>query len=98
MAYVSRVTNGANGMSEMVKKVAQAIENEWIMAADFNDPDRSFPAAEMARAAIAAMREPTEAMTISADALSIPGADLHDFVAYDCSRPLWQAMIDEALR
>ena len=53
---------------------------------------------DMARAAIAAMREPTGAMVDAADNVRIVGADLHDFTAYGCATPVWQAMIDEALR
>jgi len=83
--------------SEMVQAVAKAIgrqisggevslglrhdgsENGWIQAA---------------RAAIAAMREPTEAMAVAGEdaVLSRPASQKH------AAATVWQAMIDEALK
>jgi hypothetical protein len=73
-------------MSDMVRKVALAIEEARGTPRDEPSP----VAWKMARAAIAAMREPTEAMENAA------GLYLHD-----CDAPLaydvWQQMIDAAL-
>jgi hypothetical protein len=69
-------------MSTMVKRVAQALQQE-MGTAPFDEPASSFA---LARAAIAAMREPTQEML---DAwLRAPGA----------IKEGWQAMIDCALR
>ena len=43
------------------------------------------------------MREPTDAMRAAAYAMNVPGADLFDFMAYDCAGPILAAMIDAAL-
>ena len=68
-------------MSTMVERVAQALQQEMATAA-FDEPASSFA---LARAAIAAMREPTKEML---DAwISAPGA----------IKGGWQAMIDAAL-
>jgi hypothetical protein len=64
-------------MSEMVDRVAKAIDGRWNQGA--------MTSKELARVAIAAMREPTEEMLAA---------------AYDPSDPLidtWQAMIDTAI-
>jgi hypothetical protein len=69
-------------MSTMVKRVAQALQQE-METAPFDEPASSFA---LAHAAIAAMREPTEEML---DAwIRAPGA----------IKAGWQAMIDCALR
>ncbi len=70
-------------MSEMVKRVARAIEAVRDYKEDISI--RATPE-ELARAAIAAMREPTEAMTGS----------LRWFGEDDLE--LWQLMIDAALK
>ena len=72
-------------MSEMVERVAKAI------AAEFSHLGTGWD--EIARAAIAAMREPTEAMK------SVEGVHW----GYSCHvcgglKEGWQAMIDEALK
>jgi hypothetical protein len=84
-------------MSEMVERVGKVIwdaHHAWLA--------RSDPAERLSdacgRAAIAAMMEPTEAMTDAADRVHVLGADLHDFVAYGCAGPVWWAMIAEALK
>jgi hypothetical protein len=69
-------------MSTMVKRVAQALQQE-MATAPFDEPPSSFA---LAHAAIAAMREPTQEMI---DAwIRAPGA----------IKAGWQAMIDCALR
>jgi hypothetical protein len=68
-------------MSTMVERVAQALQQE-MATATFDEPRASFA---LARAAIAAMREPTEEM-IDAWARA-PGA----------IKGGWQGMIDAAL-
>ena len=73
-------------MSEMVKRVARA-----IVALGLDDRERPLA---IARAAIAAMREPTEAMKQK-------GGDLDNGYGMEITEALaeevWQAMIDEAL-
>ncbi len=63
-------------MSDMIERVAKAICGP-------EDPCRL----DLARAAIEAMREPTDAMCGAWDVGDTPEA-----------KPCWQAMIDEALR
>lgn len=91
-------------MSEMVKKVAQALADE-IASPKYAALD-SVPGKDtaldltkgLARAAIAAMRDPTKAMEEAADDLddwgcpSDPGAGNASALAH------WTAMIDEALK
>ena len=67
-------------MSEMIERVARAIAEQMF---DYPDGDKSFH--NEARAAIAAMREPTEAMQIAA--IHTDGQCI----------VMWQAMIDAAL-
>jgi hypothetical protein len=68
-------------MSTMIERVAQALQQE-MATGTFDKPPTSFA---LARAAIAAMREPTEEMI---DAwISAPGA----------IKGGWQGMIDAAL-
>ena len=68
-------------MSSMIERVAQALQQE-IGSASFDEPPSSFA---LARAAIAAMREPTEEMI--AAWIRAPGA----------IKGGWQGMIDAAL-
>jgi len=72
-------------MSEMVERVARALSG-WLHGSP--SWESCFP---MARAAIEAMREPTEAMVWAgrADHLTVDGEEW--------SKPIWQAMIDAAL-
>ena len=73
-------------MSEMVERVAKAIRVAAAQAAkDELDQDRSIGFRSIATAAIAAMREPTEAMMA-----------VQDRVRY--LRDMWPEMIDAALR
>lgn len=78
-------------MSEMVERVARAISAEHIrldgMTWEQCHPKYQEDRRRMARAAIAAMREPTQAMIL--------GDNKHD--DYD-PKYVWQLMIDEALR
>lgn len=81
-------------MSAIVERVAGAIANAW--------PDRDIPhenAVAMARAAIRALREPTEAM--------LEAGTTHGITAYRCTmtqlrhgdaEETWWAMIDAALK
>ena len=95
-------------MSEMVERVARAI---WALNQDTDCPeyDQLAPHAkeradEWARAVIAAMREPTEAMVTRAGQFDFERAgtgsgynetfDLRDGDV----KLVWQAMIDEALK
>jgi hypothetical protein len=81
-------------MNEMIKRVAKAIE-------DYHDKDAWSPyerighvvALECARAAIAAMREPTEAMCDAANEAVFQGGQ-------PPSQPdiVWPAMIDASLK
>jgi hypothetical protein len=73
-------------MSEMVAKVARAIEGRWHQGA-INSLD-------LARAAIAAMREPTQDMIDAADDLN--GSALF-YKHYATCQDHWAAMIDTAL-
>jgi hypothetical protein len=83
--------------SEMVERVAlamqEAAEGPVMFSANFwpdsNRPDAAYT--KLARAAIAAMREPTEAM-IEASNREWDGRMSHR------SSGAWQAMIDEALK
>ena len=70
-------------MSTMVERVAQALQQE-MGTAPFDEPASSFA---LARAAITAMREPTEEMTV---------AGLNTGRAWEVSKA-WRVMIDAAL-
>lgn len=78
-------------MSEMIERVARAILGERFGgAADWDRESETFRAAcrAQARAAFAAMREPTDDMVDAGyNETMMRGARLH-----------WQAMIDEALK
>ena len=75
-------------MNEMVERVARAIE------ADSNYVISQHHSKALARAAIAAMREPTASMI---DAAWEPGPRPVDFGDYD-PQGIYQAMIDAALK
>jgi len=68
-------------MSTMIERVAQALQQE-MATAPFDEPASSFA---LARAAIAAMREPTEEMVLAW--IRAPGAITGG----------WQGMIEAAL-
>ena len=71
-------------MDDMIERVARAIGRAELLP---DDADRHWKRFEIhARAAIEAMREPTEAMCEAADVV-------------ECNQPecIWQAMIDAAL-
>lgn len=87
-------------MSEMVERVRDAIEMAIHKAGGFQLMSQQ-GGNSVARAAIKAMREPTEAMTKAGNIeIVTPGdeedhlTDLDDEEAGQC----WQAMIDEALK
>jgi hypothetical protein len=73
----------------MIERVAAAIETAWVESA--NQPGAAYDTKILARAAIAAMREPTEAMIIA----------YHPLLEFDSTQEEatfnWQVMIDAAL-
>jgi hypothetical protein len=82
-------------MSEMIERVARALDechdpSSWHPY-DFWDHDFAL---ELARAAIEAMREPTDAMKQAGDDFSGNLAITHDA----SGEGTWQAMIDAALK
>ena len=87
-------------IDDMVERVARVLAPA-AFAGGFSS--RNAEGAEQARArslsrrVIAAMREPTDAMRAAAYAVNVPGADLFDFMAYDCAGQILAAMIDAAL-
>ena len=91
-------------MSEMVERVARAIWQESVGRADWYKWETFRPDAwgrclsmAQARAAIEAMREPTEAMIEAARNEDDPGfCDEPGFAAPH--KDAWQAMIDAALK
>ena len=76
-------------MTDMVERVAKAITEAFEREGRVFDDGQ---AETLARAAIEAMREPTEAMTKAGD---LPGWD--DSVSVGLSGEVWNAMIDAAL-
>lgn len=96
-------------MSEMVERVTRAICAELFKMPDIywgDDPilvavDSEWPQyRDAAIAALAAMREPTEAMKIAADA-AMDDSYYWDYEVReqsDSGRVIYQAMIDEALK
>lgn len=81
---------------DMVERVARAIWGNGALGGtpwDMAPPEHRHVAIEEARRAIAAMREPTEAMIRAADNLH-PGSGL----PYEPGSPadVWRAMIDAA--
>jgi hypothetical protein len=72
-------------MSEMVERVAKAIASERVRRSNLSSPSAEIEEVAFARAAIAAMREPTPEMINSVWASS------GDILA-------WKAFIDEALK
>lgn len=85
-------------MSEMVKRVmvAQiAVVNEWFARGAGEGKGLSFH--DMAKAAITAMHEPTEAM-LAAFTKGYCDIDPKDRTKHDSERGAWQAMIDAALK
>jgi hypothetical protein len=75
-------------MSEMVERVAREMEN--IASLKFGVSLNPQLSAELARAAIAAMREPTQGMVQAGESYSL------DITAYGAAE-VWQDMIDAAL-
>lgn len=82
-------------MSEMVERVAVAIYSKHLGSSGhpWNDvPDEFREGMKiLARAAIAAMRDPTEAMLLA-------GGDLNSMGDYPSPGISWERMIDEALK
>jgi hypothetical protein len=75
-------------MSEMVERIAASIKTKaWSLDLPLRDEE----CADLARAAIAAMREPTEAM------LNVGYTTGGNYKPTGTLRE-WQAMIDEALK
>ncbi len=76
-------------MSEMISKVARAIWQQERAARVHDEPFKLSWYEDTARAAIQAMRDPTEAMF---DATGEPGVPDRVYREY------WEAMIDQALQ
>jgi len=72
-------------MSEMIERVGLAIQDEWQKSGMLVGSHLETEA--VARAAIAAMREPTQQMLLACRAERPPARTIED----------WQAMIDAAL-
>ena len=91
-------------MSEMVERVARAMASklsEQQLGSDppWHDPEFRQNAIEVARAAIEAMREPTNEMICAADNLSSEISTADDRISVPASPEMtWPAMIDEALK
>lgn len=89
-------------MNEMVERVAKAAYESLLVYPEFSCwPDTGFSVEAdefrgAARAAIAAMREPTHAMAIAALRSVPPEAFLKNQLNYNLL--IWAATIDEALR
>lgn len=79
-------------MSEMVERVAGAI---YDAAGDCDQEMNLAAARALARAAIAAMREPTEAMKAAGGFAYMERGGMN---ARDGSDDIWRAMIDAALK
>jgi hypothetical protein len=89
-------------MNEMIDRVTRAMGFKWIAAGITCDgPSPSvFDMRELARAAIAAMHEPTAKMTQAAantSASTDATAEYSYAVAIDDAARTWYAMIDAAL-
>jgi hypothetical protein len=76
----------------MVERVAYALRNFVVYGKDGGERERAPTDFElnMARAAIQAMREPTDQMGLGLGSDYRPGSH--------SARQIWQAMIDEALK
>jgi hypothetical protein len=92
-------------MNEMGERAAKALIDARAVGEDFVwfdglalPPPSTEDMTKWVMIVIAAMREPTGAMIQAAEAVDVHGADLHDFVAHQCAAPVWQAMIDAALK
>lgn len=83
-------------MSEMIERVARAIVRRRMGASASMD-DRWKDWTGEAEAAIAAMREPTEAML---GTVEDPGdfADGNGALSSSAARSIWQIMVEEALK
>lgn len=79
-------------MSEMVERVARAICDSGAMDSDRTYPEIIEDARVAAKAAIAAMHEPTDAMVNAPPRPTLANCDEHHYAV------AWQAMIDEALK
>ncbi|WNV09937.1 hypothetical protein [Tardiphaga sp. 709] len=79
-------------MSEMIERVAKAIYDAFATVGDYENPTKE-DIKNAARAAIEAMREPTEAM--DAAAYAADGTNMPLAITY---KEAWQAMIDAALK
>ena len=88
-------------MSEMVERVAKAAYESLFMGSWPDDIGTSIDAEgfrKAARAAIEAMREPTEEMTNSAERLDDQGSSIFGEPFVPCPHDeAWRVMIDAAL-
>ena len=94
-------------MNEMIERAAQAIlesrsfyggdpkKTAWVAR---GNSDRQDEARNLARAAIAAMREPSKAMVRKAEFTSDMNMMDCPTIGWECATKLWQAMIDAALK
>lgn len=100
LAVWGSLWNRDTAMSEMVKRVAKAIADpDQYIAAEFADPNHEWES--VARAVLAAMREPTEEMLSLGDS-AIPRAEADEtgrrMMGREVALEAWRAMIDEALK
>lgn len=81
-------------MSEMIERVSKAIRVAKEAKEDLFGGDEWWSYDDMSRAAIQAMREPTETMIEQAE---LTGRDIGEVILFDVE-PCWKAMIDAALQ
>jgi hypothetical protein len=89
-------------MSEMIERVARAMMEQDALGATADGPGihrggwRAYEG--MARAAIAAEREPTEAMVTGGEVAMFEWRPKPESWTLDMTREAWRAMIDAALK
>jgi len=83
-------------MVNMIEKVAKAIAVEQDLSNDYAEVIMD-DLKGMARAAIEAMREPTEGMTKAAIGYGIPLSGMYEGSEEDFVEDVYEAMIDKAL-
>jgi len=83
-------------MSEMVERVARALLRAHYECGE-DDIRSSVYANALARAAIAAMREPTEGMLMAGNGAALATETLMNDGRFSCERATFASMIDAAL-
>lgn len=83
-------------MSEMTKRVGKAVRKALEYVYDHANDDSMDD--EIGRAAIEALREPTEGMAEVAMSIESRNYTIHYPQENNCSIDCWRAMIDEALK